>query len=164
MPLRSSPTRRDPFSPSTLVTGGGGLRPVEGVIITETVENMGGGGPVIDNWPDRGGFGPFRRRSPLDRRRPTPEPTSPPEPEPEAPGGKNEPGDPFDRLADAFMAAMGGNSTPKDTTPYVVVDPNYSEGSGMNWKGIAVVALIGVAVWWAWKKWGGKVTAAAGGE
>jgi hypothetical protein len=34
----------------------------------------------------------------------------------------------------------------------------------MNWKGIAVVALIGVAVWWAWKKWGGKVTAAAGGE
>jgi LPXTG-motif cell wall-anchored protein len=84
-------------------------------------------------------------------------------------GGNTGPSDatsPFDRLADAFMAAVGGGpSTPQDTTPYVVVDPNYSTGeSSMNWKTIAVVALIGVAIWWAWKKWGGKVASAASSE
>lgn len=96
----------------------------------------------------------------MPRRRPeTPTPTTPTTPtEPTEP---TEPPDPFDRLADAFMAAMGGNSAPKDTTPYVVVDPNYSEGSRMNWKGIAVVVLIGAGIWFAWKKWGGKVTSAA---
>ena len=97
----------------------------------------------------------------ITRRDPYNEPTRGTERETDDDDGSS---DPFNRLADAFMGALGGNSTPKDTTPYVVVDPNYSEGSGMNWKGIAVVVLVGVGIWFAWKKWGGKVTAAAGGE
>lgn len=128
--------------PTVLTEFATGLIPVPGGIITETVANLGtpGSGPATQ-----------------------PETQSPP-PGTSDEGDANEPGGAFGRLADAFVAALGGQaSAPEDTSPYVVVDPNQgaSSGSTMNMKTLLILAGVGVAGWWLWKKYGKAAVANA---
>src|SRR5258706_126797 len=73
-------------------------------------------------------------------------------------GSDSDSGGAFGRLADAFIAALGPQVSKKeDTTPYVVVDPNQgaqASGASVNFKTILIVAGLGVAGWWLWKKYG----------
>lgn len=68
--------------------------------------------------------------------------------------------DPITAVADAFMAALGSAGSPGSSSgaptilyPSAQVDDT-TGGGGMNVKTIAIAAVIVVAAWYAWKKWG----------
>lgn len=72
-------------------------------------------------------------------------------------GSSSSDSDPFNRLADAFISALGGGSgmATAPVAPYVVDSgSSSSEGSGMSVKTIVIGVAIIFAAWYAWKKWG----------